>query len=172
MEDSIKVLALCKRLFLEVLVHLLMEEKQFGGNSHGRLTRNKEAARESELFFLWKGCFSVLMYSTVPLWCGLKDNSTQTCDSQKCIPSCNFSSGFWGKNLTWNLSNLKNNFGPSIVSYFDFFCQRESGKLIFSLDRCHSISGDASLSQMCWGSDTHYYYKKGWQFFAHVTQPT
>ena len=52
MEDSIKVLALCKRLFLEVLVHLLMEEKQFGGNSHGRLTRNKEAARESELFFL------------------------------------------------------------------------------------------------------------------------
>ena len=52
MEDSIKVLALCKRLFLEVLVHLLMEEKQFGGNSHGRLTRNKEVARESELFFL------------------------------------------------------------------------------------------------------------------------
>ena len=37
MEDSIKVLALCKRLFffLEVLVHLLMEEKQFGGTLMG-----------------------------------------------------------------------------------------------------------------------------------------
>ena len=84
MEDSIKVLALCKRLFffLEVLVHLFDGRKTIWGNSHGRFTRNKELLAR-ELFFSLKRLFfcSDVQHCSPLCVYGLKHDSTQTCDS-------------------------------------------------------------------------------------------
>ena len=87
MEDSIKVLALCKRLyffFLEVWSTFWWKKNNLGetlmGDSQGI---RSYIARERALFFFEKVVFLFWCIALFPCVCGLKHDSTQTCDSRE-----------------------------------------------------------------------------------------
>ena len=123
MEDSIKVLALCKRLyffFLEVWSTFWWKKNNLGETLMGD-SQGIRSYIARELFFLWKCCFSVLMYSTVPpCVCGLKHDSTQTCDSPEPLSMLLFFFQilirFWWQIILWIYSN------PDNFGFCQFFC--------------------------------------------------